>query len=196
MLAITLVMLGVVVGAWGVSYWRGACVYHKYSIPRRLPNGDGVVAREGFFTDSWTIVFERSLLTVRWFRLNIKWFDPSAGPVQVPPSEWGSEFFEVEPAPVGVWSPNYYFGVKHWRFLGFERFGPIGRNGPEENWSIPMWFIAGLLATTATWLHWPAWRRSRRVAAGRCVKCKYERAGLGTDTACPECGERPTKQRS
>jgi hypothetical protein len=31
-------------------------------------------------------------------------------------------------------------------------------------------------------------RRWRRRRGGRCVKCGYDRAGLGAESACPECG--------
>jgi hypothetical protein len=31
-------------------------------------------------------------------------------------------------------------------------------------------------------------RRSRRRRGGRCLKCGYDRAGLASEAACPECG--------
>ena len=41
-----------------------------------------------------------------------------------------------------------------------------------------------------------AQRRSRRVPPGHCPGCRYDRAGLEADVACPECGAVNSERRS
>lgn len=49
----------------------------------------------------------------------------------------------------------------------------------------PLWLAALLLLPAATWS--VSYYRAIR-GAGRCPKCGYDLAGLGTRTTCPECG--------
>lgn len=52
----------------------------------------------------------------------------------------------------------------------------------------PLWPPAVLCAAASAW----AWRLDerarRRALAGRCPRCRYDRAGLAPGAACPECG--------
>jgi hypothetical protein len=54
-------------------------------------------------------------------------------------------------------------------------------------WSvhIPLWLIALPPAVVSGY----AWRRSRRVPAGHCLKYGYSLAGLAAGALCPECGK-------
>jgi hypothetical protein len=62
----------------------------------------------------------------------------------------------------------------------------------RRNWyvAVPLWApMVAILA--ATMLAWAAESRSRqRARRGRCPACNYDRAGLGADVVCPECGGR------
>ncbi|MCL4197374.1 MAG: hypothetical protein KJZ69_07750 [Phycisphaerales bacterium] len=49
--------------------------------------------------------------------------------------------------------------------------------------SIPVWFLALLLAVPTIWL----WYRDRRRAPGLCTKCGYDLRGMD-HAVCPECG--------
>jgi hypothetical protein len=54
--------------------------------------------------------------------------------------------------------------------------------------SVPLW-IPFILAAVPTGLLWRADRRAaRRGMAGHCADCGYDRASLGADAKCPECG--------
>lgn len=46
----------------------------------------------------------------------------------------------------------------------------------------PLWWAVVLLAAPTLWVV------GRRWGAGRCGRCGYDRAGLGVEAACPECG--------
>jgi hypothetical protein len=58
----------------------------------------------------------------------------------------------------------------------------------------PLWpgfALNTLFYATIAWVLWRIpilIRRHRRRARNLCVKCAYDRAGLGTGVACPECG--------
>jgi hypothetical protein len=60
---------------------------------------------------------------------------------------------------------------------------------PSLKWvAIPLWLPCGICVLAA----WRAWRcdaLERRGRAGLCIACGYDRAGLGPDAACPECGK-------
>ena len=53
---------------------------------------------------------------------------------------------------------------------------------------IPLWFLAVVSGSVTT----NAWRLDtlarRRVRAGLCPKCNYDRTGLAPGAVCPECG--------
>lgn len=91
---------------------------------------------------------------------------------------------------------------------GFERKGEVYWQTPDPRIWLPRsnWYsISGALNWRETyvplWLVWgPAIgvvvaagpiRRLRRARRGECIRCGYSRAGLQTDAACPECGQRP-----
>lgn len=53
---------------------------------------------------------------------------------------------------------------------------------------VRLWFVL-LLASAPTTLLW--WRHVRFLhakRAGLCIYCRYDRAGIGCDARCPECG--------
>ena len=78
-----------------------------------------------------------------------------------------------------------------WRFSRQVYGKPNQRGGQETHWWIPLWPVpaVSLLVTAFTWrLDTLARRRAR---LNLCPKCDYDRAGLGVDVKCPECGTAP-----
>jgi hypothetical protein len=67
---------------------------------------------------------------------------------------------------------------------------PVPRYG-YTLYVLPMWVptCIGLLATIVVWRRDS--RLSKHERIGRCPRCGYNRAGIGRDAACPECGNRP-----
>ncbi len=82
-----------------------------------------------------------------------------------------------------------------WRWEAGERYvADVGfisasRQGVESRIVlVPLWLIAAVVGAPML-LGWARRRRARRrEAGGRCVKCGYDRRGLGKTMACPECG--------
>ncbi len=70
---------------------------------------------------------------------------------------------------------------------------PDGGRGPTD-WFflVPLWcpLLVSFVSTTLAWrLDTLARRRAR---LNNCPKCNYDRAGIGKDAVCPECGARGT----
>lgn len=91
--------------------------------------------------------------------------------------------------------------------FGFIYYNMVDETNPTirtkiERWGMPWWFLITLVSSP--WLitvttdsrRWIIHRtRSRRLAAGLCPKCSYNRTGLGETDPCPECGtERGTER--
>jgi len=71
-----------------------------------------------------------------------------------------------------------------WRFRSFE-----AANLNEKN--IPLWWV-GVLIFIPTALAWQSDRRATsRARIGHCPACDYDRHGLSSSAACPECGSSP-----
>jgi hypothetical protein len=56
---------------------------------------------------------------------------------------------------------------------------------------VPLWVLTGL-ALAATAFAWRLDSLARRVRLNLCPTCAYDRAGIATDTKCPECGRLPS----
>lgn len=75
-----------------------------------------------------------------------------------------------------VWDARWF--VPEWR-------SPRVQGPPLQSVSVPLSIPLLLLATPTVWL-W--WRDRRFTRPGLCSLCGYDRAGLATDSVCPECG--------
>ena len=54
--------------------------------------------------------------------------------------------------------------------------------------AVPLWIPLVLLGVPTGVAWWRDRRRGRRLNAGECPSCGYDRAGLAAGAACPECG--------
>jgi hypothetical protein len=61
-------------------------------------------------------------------------------------------------------------------------------NARAFSFEFPLWPLVVVLGPLAVGLYLLDRRRSRREQAGQCERCGYDRAGLATEAACPECG--------
>lgn len=108
-----------------------------------------------------------AFVTVSSGRLDVGRTDDFVWPLSDPPSG----YVAIAPEPVGF---KWWF---HWHDDSTARY--LG---------IPLWALAAiLLAVTIL-----AWRRDGRVGRQRpplCIKCGYDRTGIGATSRCPECGE-------
>lgn len=69
----------------------------------------------------------------------------------------------------------------------FERYDTSAECGV----AVPVWLM-GACALVPTIVAWRSdARANRRERAGKCPKCRYDRAGLATHAVCPECGTPP-----
>ena len=74
---------------------------------------------------------------------------------------------------------------------------PIARGTLQSGlYYVPLWipFLPFAVATGLFWL--PDYIAAKRVRAGRCPSCGYDRRGLAPDAACPECGTPAPARRS
>jgi hypothetical protein len=85
-----------------------------------------------------------------------------------------------------------HFGVHlNWRFeVDQLPWGPAP-GAPRTFVSIPLWALAaaGTLPTTAAFLLDA--RDRRRAGLNHCPRCNYDRAGIPSESPCPECGGSP-----
>lgn len=51
------------------------------------------------------------------------------------------------------------------------------------------WAVPGVIAMSGGLLLLWSWRAARRIGEGCCLRCGYDRRGLGAEAKCPECGE-------
>lgn len=66
---------------------------------------------------------------------------------------------------------------------------------PGQGGGVIFAFIALAVVCLVAW-RWLRAKRARRLLnRGLCPACKYSRSGLGVETACPECGSVPPRQR-
>jgi hypothetical protein len=77
----------------------------------------------------------------------------------------------------------------HWEWSSFYMRNPVpSYDGTDCYLRIPFWPLVPLLLTASVMLGWREVRDNRRVRAGRCRSCGYDRRGLAEDAPCPECG--------
>ncbi len=70
-----------------------------------------------------------------------------------------------------------------WAFNWLPLIIPHADSGPYRLFVLPLWIPALVIAVPTVFF----WRRSRRLAAGYCRKCRYNLTGL-PEPRCPECG--------
>jgi hypothetical protein len=96
------------------------------------------------------------------------------------PSSWFYDATGFEVRGPGFGTPKDPFPLQWW---------PVRRRTPAESGVyVPLWvFEIPTLALAAA-----LWRRTstatRRVKAGQCAACGYDRSGLAPEHPCPECG--------
>jgi hypothetical protein len=105
-----------------------------------------------------------------------------------------------------MWTRNCFlessndYGAHKWIPSGVlrphNRAAPFGGGGFGREYGfptgvLPVGFAVNTAVYGAAWyllLAIPSARRKRRERRGLCAACRYNRAGLAADTACPECG--------
>ncbi len=137
-----------------------------------------------------------TLHTVSFFQgygaISISWWDfASRGVREEDLRPWQTMVgFEHERLRPGDINRRKWFSVdgwNGWRFagLGFERF--TAGSSLVTAVHVPHWLLVIVFA--APWAsHARHARARRRIRAGQCARCGYDRAGLAPEKACPECG--------
>lgn len=134
--------------------------------------------------DSISVFNGRGAIVVSW------WDYESVGPTEESMRVWkdmyGFRFEHSRPGPMGFRRWFDYEDRTHWRIagIGLEAFTRGGTSGYAI--LLPHWLP--LVAFASPWLAHALGVRARRRRAGLCAKCGYDRAGLGPEVPCPECG--------
>lgn len=99
---------------------------------------------------------------------------------------WQGEYY-YDP-PDQKWSVRRHeFPLKWWWSGDFRK--------PGKYISIPLWMPALLFAVPAAFMWRRDWIKRRRANTNRCAHCNYDRTGLPSDRACPECGKSGTPDK-
>lgn len=181
------------VALWGRSYW----VWDKVGLARGeliAPGSPGGESVGGWWTH----------------RLVTRWVMTQRGTVLMGVDRYdslapGADELSTQWAPSMGWSREAIAATGQssnrpwWRWEAGEGYvADVGfisasRQGVESRIVlVPLWLIAAILGGPLAWSWLRRRRVRRRVADGRCVKCGYDRRGLGGGAACPECGVVPS----
>jgi hypothetical protein len=155
------VLFLLVLGIWGVSFWRTDNVY------RQTPAG------------GWSVSSAPGWVVIR------------TSAIRVIGGDGGGIAWSTSPVLAGRWRIGRYWNVAGRWELRTWGFGPAGVwHGPQwrvvavQCW-LPAWVFA--IAPSA-WLgrRVRRWRQRRAILAGRCAGCGYD--VRATPARCPECG--------
>lgn len=195
-LVLTLAALIIVLAAWPMSYWRGACLGYAVNFSMEANESKGVLSKEILDGRSWEVWNDVGMFMTRWSVLPIVNVKPTGQDWTRVTHQWNAEWTAPKmsgahlnqrwPITMPMIRPIYFVSSNV-----MSKGQLIGRSI-----SIPHWLPALALSIVAFCLWFPPHRLAKRLARNQCLRCGYDRQGLAPDSPCPECAQKPTTPRA
>lgn len=152
---------------------------------RRSALSDRFLASVTWASGSLAAIVLVTLVSTRWYQA--VWYFPEGGGLSL---TWGQFTLagNIAPAPVQARGRSHLVAGRVDPRI--EWAGAWGSYGNTWYLAVPLWLPTVLLACLAGGA-WRAHSSRRRERTGTCARCGYDRAGLATGAACPECGTTP-----